>query len=61
MEDVGADEVGAVGDAPAQAAAKIQKPVTRYRMFAPQRDSMSEAHLNKVFAASRRRDVPQLL
>jgi hypothetical protein len=31
-EDVVAEDVGAVGGAPAQAAAKTQKPMTTYRM-----------------------------
>jgi hypothetical protein len=31
-EDVVAEDVGAVGAAPVQAAAKIQKPMTTYRM-----------------------------
>ncbi len=61
MEDVGADKVGAVGDAPEQAAAKTQKPITTYRIFCPQRDSVSEARLNKVFAVSRRCDLPHLV
>jgi hypothetical protein len=50
VEDVGADEVGAVGDAPEQAAAKTQKPITTYRICSPQRDSVSEARLNKVLS-----------
>jgi len=61
VEDVGADKVGAVGDAPEQAAAKTQKPITTYRIFCPQRDSVSEARLNKVFAVSRRCDLPHLV
>ena len=47
MENVGVDEVGEVGDAPEQAAAKTQKPITTYRMCCPQRDSVSEARFNK--------------
>ena len=44
------EDVGAVGAAPVQAAAKTQKPMTTYRMRSPQRDSVSEARLNNVFA-----------
>lgn len=47
-ENVVAEDVGAVGDAPEQATAKIQKPITTYRMCCPQRDSVSEARFNKV-------------
>jgi len=47
VENVGVDEVGEVGDAPEQAAAKTQKPITTYRMCCPQRDSVSEARFNK--------------
>jgi hypothetical protein len=48
VEDAGVDKVGAVGDAPEQAAAKTQKPITTYRICSPQRDSVSETRLNKV-------------